>query len=115
MNWKLWQKSTPGLKNQKLPGPKEVPHPVGRVLVTQKNQDPDWVWSLKTVERPREGAEYCYDVRVFDANHAAKKGIPVRDYTSLDQSPEIILFEGWYSKKSNEAVLAESPHSSQAG
>jgi hypothetical protein len=74
-------------------------------MVVKKGENPDWVWSLKSVERPMEGKEHCFDVRVFDPNATAKKGLSVRDYTSLDQAPELILYEGWYDKKSNQAVL----------
>jgi len=105
MSWKFWEKSSAGAKTQKLPGPKRLPHPVGRTIVVEKGENPDWVWGLHIVERPTEGKKHCFDVRVFDPDATAKKGIPVRDYTSLNQVPELILYEGWYDKKSNQAVL----------
>jgi hypothetical protein len=71
----------------------------------EKGENPDWVWGLQSVERPMEGKKYCFDVRVFDPNANAKKGISVKDYNSLDQVPDLILYEGWYNKKSNQAVL----------
>ena len=105
MSWKFWEKSSAGVKNQKLSGPKELPHSVGRTMVAEKGENPDWVWKLRSVERPTEGKKYCFDVRVFDANAADEKGISVRDYTSLDKASDLILYEGWYDKKSNLAVL----------
>ena len=105
MSWKFWEKSPTGARNQKLTGPKGLPYPVGRTMVVEKGENPDWVWSLKSVERPTEGKQHCFDVRVFDANATARKDMSVRDYTSLDQAPDLILYEGWYDKKSNQAVL----------
>ena len=34
-----------------------------------------------------------------------QKDISVRDYTSLDKASDLILYAGWYDKKSNLAVL----------
>ena len=105
MSWKFWEKSSAGVKNQKLSGPKELPHSVGRTMVAEKGENPDWVWGLQSVERPTEGKKHCFDVRVFDTNAADQKGISVKDYTSLDQASDLILYEGWYDKRSNQAVL----------
>jgi hypothetical protein len=105
MSWKFWEKSSAGAKNQNLPGPKGLPHPVGRTMVVEKGENPDWVWGLKSVERPTEGKKHCFDVRVFDPNATAKKDISVRDYTSLDKASDLILYAGWYDKKFNLAVL----------
>jgi hypothetical protein len=103
MSWKFWEKSATG----KLPGPKKMLYPVGRELVL-KGADPDWVWNLKCVERPKEGKENWYDIRVFDESSAGKKSISVQDYTSLDQAPDLILFEGRYNKKSLKAEVVKT-------
>jgi len=105
MSWKFWEKSSAGANNQRLPGPKGLPDPVGRTIVVEKGENPDWVWSLKSVDRPTEGKKDCFDVRVFDTNAAAEKGISVRDYTSLDTAPDLILYAGWYDKKSSQVIL----------
>ena len=106
MSWKFWEKGSEGAKNHKLRGPKDLPQAVGRTMV-QRGEDPDWVWGLKSVERPAEGKKSCFDVRIFDTQEAAKKGVSVKDYTSLGQVPDLILYEGWYDKRSNEAILAK--------
>jgi hypothetical protein len=105
MSWKFWEKSSAGAKNQNLPGPKGLPHPVERTMVVEKGENPDWVWGLKSAERPTEGKKHSFDVRVFDPNATAKKDISVRDYTSLDKASDLILYAGWYDKKFNLAVL----------
>jgi len=92
-------------KAKKLHGPKEIPSVIGRDLVVDFGKEPNWVWRLKAVERPREGMEHCYDVRVFDDNEAATQKVRVRDYTSLDDHPELILIDGWYNKRKSETHL----------
>lgn len=106
MSWKFWDKR-PAENGPKLSGPKQMPGPIGREMVMKTGENPDWVWNLKCVERPRDGVENCYDVRVFDEGSAAKKGISVRNYTSLDQTPDLILFEGWYNRKTNKAEVVK--------
>ena len=94
-------------KEKKLGRPKDIPSAIGRDLVVDFGKEPNWVWRLKAVEKPREGMEHCYDIRVFDENDAAAKKVRVRDYTSLDDHPELILVDGWYNKKKSETHLTD--------
>ena len=100
MGWKFWQKaddhSAPKVK--KLPKPKDLPQEVGRFMVVDMKLDPDYVWELKCVTRPRDGNKAEFDVRVFDETRAVANGATVRDYNSLDEHPDQILFHGWYDK-----------------
>ena len=112
MSWSFWKKkSVTGqlskANEEKLPKPKGIPEPVGRQLVVNLGQNPDWVWQLKGVVR-RQAEKQRYDIRVFDEIQAREKGISVRDYSTLDDHPELILFEGWYDKKSNTAHVQET-------
>ena len=110
MNWKFWKKE-PGTGLQegatKLQRPKEIPEPVGRDLIVNLRQDPDWVWSLKSVVRRRQEGKDTYDVRVFDANETVSKKVAVKDFTTFDEHPELILFEGWYNKKTRDVHVEE--------
>jgi len=106
MFWK--KKSEPSTpKVEKLPGPKDVPDIVGGHLVTDFNQNPDWVWKLKVVVRRRQESRHAFDVRVFDEFQTAAKNIKVRNYTSLDEHPEFILFEGWFNTDTRQLQLEE--------
>ena len=110
--WKFWQKKPKtgepsSAKSQKLPKPKDIPEPVGRYLVAQLGKNPDWVWNLKGVVRSRQEAKDSYDVRVFDEAKASGKNVTVKDYTSLDEHPELILYEGWFDKKSMSVQIEE--------
>jgi len=111
MSWNFWKKKsgTTELSNEKEPKlskPKDIPEPVGRYLVVDLGKDPDWVWQLKSVVRT-QADKHRYDVRLFDESQASLKGISVKNYTTFDQHPELILFEGWYDKRSNRAKMQE--------
>ncbi len=112
MKWRFWEKGpkTEGLLKaevHKLPKPKDIPEAVGRHLVVELRKNPDWVWRLKSVVRPRGEGKDCWDVRVFDEVKATQGNVAVKDYTSLDEHPELILFEGWFDKKSMEVQVEE--------
>jgi hypothetical protein len=111
MSWKFWEKKGDG-SQKKLPGPKDIPYPVGRHLVVDKGQDPDWVWALQGVVLPKEGEKNVFYVRVFSANDASMKKISVKNYHSLDEHPELILFQGWFDKKTMD-VEVEAPSQSR--
>jgi len=93
------------VKGEKLPGPKDIAELAGRYLVVEKKRDPDWVWKLKSVVRQRPEGKKKFDVRVFDEAQAAQKRVKVKDWTTLDEHPDLILYEGWFDKESMKAQL----------
>lgn len=110
MSWQFWKKADAegaAEKGGKLPKPKDINGIVGRKLVVDFSKDPDWVWSLKSVERPKTNEKSAFDVRVFNGNQALSKRVPIKDYNSLDDHPELILFEGWYDKRTAKVDLKE--------
>ncbi len=99
MNWKFWEKSTDAQGAAKLPKPKDLPSGVGKFLVVNLRHDPDWVWALKSVSRPKEGARKgVFEVRVFSETDARNKGVSVKNFNTLTEHPELILFDGFYDK-----------------
>lgn len=117
MAWAFWKKeSGKGEQSKapmkKLPKPKDIPEPVGRYLVVNLGKDPDWVWRLKGVVRQREESKDSFDIRVFDEAKVGQARVSVKDYTSLDAHPELILYEGWFDKKSMKVQVEEKkiPH-----
>lgn len=68
-------------------------------------KNPDWVWSLKAVMRSNGADKDPMEVRVFDPSQAADKGIKVRDYHTFDENPEMILYEGWFNKRTFESKI----------
>jgi hypothetical protein len=110
MDWKFWKpkQSTEHGSNvpkSKLPGPKELPQQIGQYLVVQEKSDPDWAWSLKCVLRPLPDKKSRFDCRVFDPSKAGMYNIRIVNYTSLDDHPELILFQGWFDKETSEVKL----------
>lgn len=107
MDWKFWKQKQSAqdgsdVPKSKLPGPRELPQPIGQYLVTQEKKDPDWTWSLKCVLRPHPEKKSRFDCRVFDPSKAGMYGIRIVNYTSLDDHPELILFQGWFDKETNQ-------------
>jgi len=86
-------------------GPRELPQWAYRHLVTVLNIDPDFSGTLRCVEQ----LGYMEDalvllIRVFapEKDQASEK---IRDFASLDQYPDLILFEGYQEKVSGRIVL----------
>lgn len=105
MNWKFWQKGESGAPGQGLPKPKDLPEAVGRHLVVDLSQDPDWVWTLKAALRPREENRDIKDIRIFSPDKADAADVTVRNFTSLDGHPELVLYEGWFNSKTHKMQL----------
>ena len=110
MGWRFWEKNAGSPeKKPKLSGPRDLPDAVGRKLVVDMELDPDWTWSLKAVVRPRENARHAREVRVFDPVKVLAAGIRVKNYDSLDEYPEQILYSGWYNTDTGEVALTPRP------
>lgn len=110
MNWKFWTKKDPvelGAQKQTLPRPKAIPEIVGRHLVVEMKKDPDFVWKLMAVVRPRDGGKTAFDVRVYSPVETGVRGVNVKNYDTLDAAPDLILYEGWYDKAANRAELVD--------
>jgi hypothetical protein len=98
----FWKRKETKEGEEKLPGPKGIPDLAGRYMVVEEKKDPNWVWKLKGVVRPagRKKVFYC---RVFDEAQVAQAGVKVKDWTSLDEHPALILWEGYFDKETNTA------------
>jgi len=109
MFWKKGpeKEEQPKSEVEKLPGPRSIEELVGRHLVVDLKQNPDWVWQLRSVVRRIAVGKHRFDFRVFDAAKVATKGVKVKDYTSFDNYPELILYQGWFDKVSMEVHFEE--------
>ncbi len=94
----FWNRKKTKDGEEKLPGPQSMPDLVGRHMVLEEKADANWIWNLKGVLRPagKDKAFYC---RIFNPGQAAKAGVKVEDWTSLDDHPELIIWEGSFDKK----------------
>jgi len=110
MFWKKGAKTgeTTNKKVEKLPGPKGIPELVGRYLITELKQNPDQVWNFKAVLRPLlDKGKGVFEFRVLDDTQVAAKKVAVKDYNSLDAHPELILYQGWFNKKTMQVKIEE--------
>ena len=96
----FWRRKETKEGEEKLPGPKGITELAGRYMIVEGKKDPDLVWQLKAVIRPagKKEAFYC---RVFSEGQVAQAGVNVKDWTSLDNHPDLILWEGYLDKKTN--------------
>jgi hypothetical protein len=105
MNWKFWKKDDPevavAVDGAKLAKPKDIPEPVGRKMVVGMKMDPDLVWSLKYVSRPSGERRSASEFRIFNPETARSRGVAVKNWTSLDALPDLILYSGNYEKSTN--------------
>ena len=102
MHFKFWNKGRFwSQRKERHLRPKELSDLVGIHMVTKLNLDPDWVWSLRAVERPHEDHLYVYDFRIFDPQVARSKQVEVANYATLDNYPEMVVFSGTIDKAGN--------------
>jgi hypothetical protein len=112
MNWKFWRNNETaaapnGGKTQALERPRDLPHEIGRHMVVDHGLDPDWVWSLKCVRKLRENSKNAFDIRIFSLESAAQHRVKIRDYASLDNHLELVIYAGWYDRKTPNVHLEE--------
>jgi hypothetical protein len=101
----FWSKKS-AKKEGKLSGPKEIPGPVRDYLVSEYKMNPDWVRLLRAVERKNtNGAKF--DIRIFDDSESKAKKVEVTDYASLDDRPDLIIYEGWFDEGTKQVKLEE--------
>ena len=109
MEWKFWKKEGSAAEKQaKVFRPKDLPSPVGRALVVEMKQEPDWVWTLKCVMQPAGEETRVYDLRVFDPGQASARSVLIKNYSTLDEHPELILYSGIYYKEDNKFRILKS-------
>jgi hypothetical protein len=101
----FWGKK-PAKEEGKLTGPREIPGPVQNYLVAERKVDPDLVKLLKAVER-KGATGATFNIRVFDNSEAMAKKVQVKDYTSLDERPDLIIYEGWFDEGAKQVKLEE--------
>jgi hypothetical protein len=92
----------------KLPSPCEIPSLVKSYMLNTYKVDVDAPNFLQAVLRPDgEKKDKSFDIRVFDPDEAMAIDYKIKDYTSLDTSPELIFYEGRYAEKLKTCSLVE--------
>ena len=94
-------------KMKKLPAPSSIESILATKLIVDLKQDADQIWKLHSVVCQRSGGGQRFDFRVFDADRVTATRVQVKDYTSLDDYPELIVYQGWFDKESGEVHFEE--------
>ena len=116
MNFKFWQRKKSditggGGATVKLRPPRELPQPVGQYLVTREKIDPDLAWNYKCVLKPQINSRHRFDIRIFTESRCTRSNVSVKNYDSLEEHQELILYYGWYDKHSNEINITKGGNS----
>ena len=90
----------------KLPGPGQIPGLVQNYLVTERKMSPDLVKLLRALES-KDTTGGTVNIRVFDESEAIAKKVQVKDYTSLEEHRDLILYEGWFEEGKKQVKLEE--------
>jgi hypothetical protein len=102
------KKSTNGEeKGEKASGPREIPEGVQQYLVSEKKMSADLTKLLKAILRKGTNGDTGLSIRVFDDSEAIAKKVQVKDYSSLDSDPELILYEGSWDQGARQVKLEE--------
>lgn len=84
-----------------------IPGLVQKHLVTERKMAPDLVNLLKAVVRKNVTGEKAFNIRVFDESEGLAKKVQVKDYSSLDEHPDLIIYEGWFNETLKQVELQE--------
>jgi len=87
-------------KAEELLRPGEIPELVGEYLVSEMKMDPDLVHLLMSVTRKSSRGGGAVDIRIYDEPETLIKKVTVENYNTLDDHPELILYEGWFDEES---------------
>jgi hypothetical protein len=74
--------------------PRDIPIPINIYLVTRLNIDPDYLSRLKCVlQLDFVGNALVRFFRIFDPD-SVPPSVKIQNFASLDQRPELIIYEG---------------------
>lgn len=94
-------------KPEKLPGPKLIPEPVQKHLTSIYKLEPELAQIFKIVMHRKNEGERAFDIRIFDESACLAKQIQVKDYTTLDAYPDLVLYEGTFDEAEKRTDLKE--------
>jgi hypothetical protein len=99
---------------EKLPKPGDIPGLVQKHLLAQGKIDPELVPLLMAVVCPAGSEGATKNIRIFDASEALAKKVVVKDYVSLDEHPDLMIYEGSFDEASKQVNLQEKKTVSSA-
>lgn len=105
----FWSKKSvqEDVKQEKLAGPRALTELVQKHLTAETGMDPVLAGLLKAVVQKGANQETGLQIRVFDESEAQAKKIQVKDYSSLDGRPDLIIYDGWFDEGSKQVKLED--------
>ncbi len=94
-------------KEERLRGPQAIPELVQEHLVAETKMDPVLARVLKDVVLKSATQDNGWKIRIFDDSEALAKKVQVKNYTSLDEHPELVIYDGWFDERSKQVKLEE--------
>ena len=94
-------------ENEKLSGPQPIPALVLNHLTDEKKVAPDLARALKAVVRKNSNGGIGPSIRIFDESEALARREQVKDYSSLDAFPGLIIYEGEFDEGSEQVKIEE--------
>jgi hypothetical protein len=91
----------------KLPRPQTVPALVQKSLLADWKLPAELPPLLKAVVQRNGHEENTHDIRIYDDADAQARKIKVNDYTTLDEHPELTLYEGQFAEAAKKVELQE--------
>ena len=91
---------------------RNIPQAVGIYLIVNLGMDPRWVWSLKAITLKTKYPN-VFKVRVYSEAAVVKMNFKIKNYSSLSERPEFILFEGKFNKETFQVDIKTFLSSSQ--
>jgi hypothetical protein len=94
-------------EKDKLPGPKRNTGASAKLFGSREKSRPRLVRLLKAVVRKSATGETASNIRVFDQSEGIARKLEVKDYTSLDDCVDLIIYEGWFDEGGKQVKLEE--------
>lgn len=94
-------------KKVKLSKPEELQGVIQNYLVTEKKIDANIASLLKMVKVKDGAGEDFFHIRIFDNSEALAKEVEVQSYKTLDEHPDLIIYEGLFNQKNKKVTLEE--------
>ena len=94
-------------KEKKKRAVKKIEGALWGYMVSQQGVIVDVLQNLRRVERDAVVGDKPVGltmIRIFDPGTANQKGVTIDDYKSLDNHPDLILYEGYYREVSGQAT-----------
>jgi hypothetical protein len=86
-------------------GPQNVPGIVQQYLIKEKKVEPDFAPLFKAVTRSNGNG--AISIRIYDESDAAARKLIVKNYSELNNHPDLVLFEGSFDEKAKTVALEE--------